>query len=94
MAALNALKKKLGLRRMNDMKMALKLQANGNIIYPNGRKTLASLNALDTLTPSGITNAIPQWRRTGGSSIIVRNKNGSPVYKPMVYIPDAAIASI
>lgn len=91
---LQSLKLKLGRRRMNDMKMALKLQANGNIIYPNGRKTLASLNALDTLTPSGITNAIPQWRRTGGSSIIVRNKNGSPVYKPMVYIPDAAIASI
>lgn len=93
-AVLMMLREKLGRRRMNDMKMALKLQAYGNIIYPNGRKTLASLNALDTLTPSGITNAIPQWRRLGGRAIQVSNKHGSPVYKPMVYIPDAAIASI
>jgi hypothetical protein len=89
------LREKLGRRRMNDMKMALKLQGVGNIIYPNGRKTLASLNALDTLTPSGITNAVPQWRRIGGRSfVIAKSKTGSPVYKPMVYIPDAAIASI
>jgi hypothetical protein len=93
-AVLLALREKLGRRRMNDMKMALKLQGVGNIIYPNARKTLASLNALDTLTPSGITNAIPQWRRLGGRSIVVTSKHGSPVYKPMVYIPDAAIASI
>lgn len=93
-AVLLALREKLGRRRMNDMKMALKLQGVGNTIYPNGRKTLASLNALDTLTPSGITNAIPQWRRLGGRSIVVTNKHGSPVYKPMVYIPDAAIAGI
>lgn len=93
-AVLLALREKLGRRRMNDMKMALKLQGVGNTIYPNGRKTQASLNALDTLTPSGITNAIPQWRRLGGRSIITHSKNGSPVYKPMVYIPDAAIASI
>ena len=93
-AVLLALREKLGRRRMNDMKMALKLQGVGNTIYPNARKTLASLNALDTLTPSGITNAIPQWRRLGGRSIVVTSKHGSPVYKPMVYIPDAAIASI
>lgn len=93
-AVLLALREKLGRRRMNDMKMALKLQGVGNTIYPNGRKTLASLNALDTLTPSGITNAIPQWRRLGGRSIVVTSRHGSPVYKPMVYIPDAAIASI
>ncbi len=93
-ALLLALREKLGRRRMNDMKMALKLQGVGNTIYPNARKTLASLNALDTLTPSGITNAIPQWRRLGGRSIVVTSKHGSPVYKPMVYIPDAAIASI
>jgi hypothetical protein len=93
-AVLLALREKLGRRRMNDMKMALKLQGVGNTIYPNGRKTVATLNALDTLTPSGITNAIPQWRRLGGRSIIVTSKHGSPVYKPMVYIPDAAIASI
>lgn len=93
-AVLLSLREKLGRRRMNDMKMALKLQGVGNTIYPNARKTLASLNALDTLTPSGITNAIPQWRRLGGRSIVVTSKHGSPVYKPMVYIPDAAIASI
>ncbi|WP_395752546.1 hypothetical protein [Prosthecobacter sp.] len=93
-AVLLALREKLGRRRMNDMKMALKLQGVGNTIFPNGRKTIASLNALDTLTPSGITNAIPQWRRLGGRSIVVTSKHGSPVYKPMVYIPDAAIASI
>jgi hypothetical protein len=93
-AVLLALREKLGRRRMNDMKMALKLQGVGNTIFPNGRKTLATLNALDTLTPSGITNAIPQWRRLGGRSIVVTNKHGSPVYKPMVYIPDAAIAGI
>ncbi len=93
-AVLLALREKLGRRRMNDMKMALKLQGVGNTIYPNARKTAASLNALDTLTPSGITNAIPQWRRLGGRSIVVTSKHGSPVYKPMVYIPDAAIASI
>jgi hypothetical protein len=93
-AVLMLLREKLGRRRMNDMKMALKLQGNSNTIYPNGRKTLASLNALDTITPSGITNAIPQWRRLGGRSIITHSKHGSPVYKPMVYIPDAAIANI
>ncbi len=93
-AVLLALREKLGRRRMNDMKMALKLQGVGNTIFPNGRKTVASLNALDTLTPSGITNAIPQWRRLGGRSIVVTSKHGSPVYKPMVYIPDAAIAGI
>lgn len=91
---LKMLSAKLGRRRMNDMKMMLKLQGVGNTIFPNGRKTSASLNALDTLTPSGITNAVPQWRRLGGQSIVVKNKNGSPVYKPMVYIPDAAIAGI
>ncbi len=89
------LREKLGRRRMNDMKMALKLQGVGNTIYPNGRKSLATLNALDTLTPSGITNAVPQWRRIGGRSFVIgKSKTGSPIYKPMVYIPDAAIASI
>ena len=95
MAVLRMMKEKLGRKRMNDMKMALKLQAVGNIIYPNGRKTLASLNALDSLTPSGITNAVPQWRRNGGKSFnIGKNKHGSPIYKPMLYVPDAAIPSI
>lgn len=95
MAVLKLMREKLGRKRMNDMKMALKLQASGNIIYPNGRKTLASLNALDTLTPSAITNAVPQWRRIGGKSVnIGKNKHGSPIYRPMCYIPDAAIPSI
>ncbi len=91
---LKMLSAKLGRRRMNDMKMMLLLQGVGNTIYPNGRKTVASLNALDTLTPSGITNAVPQWRRIGGQAMMVKSKQGSPVYKPLVYIPDAAIASI
>lgn len=95
MAVLKLMKEKLGRKRMNDMKMALKLQAKGNIIYPNGRKSWAALNALDTLTPSAITNAVPQWRRNGGKSInIGKNKLGSPVYRPMCYIPDAAVASV
>ncbi|HEY1050566.1 MAG TPA: hypothetical protein VGE39_12445 [Prosthecobacter sp.] len=95
MAVLKLMKEKLGRKRMNDMKMALKLQANGNTIYPNGRKSWAALNALDTLTPSAITNAVPQWRRIGGKSInIGKNKLGSPVYRPMCYIPDAAVASV
>lgn len=95
MATLKLMREKLGRKRMNDMKMALKLQASGNIIFPNGRKTLATLNGLDTLTPALITNAVPQWRRNGGKSInLGKNKHGSPVYRPMLYIPDAAVPSI
>lgn len=95
MATLKLMREKLGRKRMNDMKMALKLQANGNIIYPNSRKSWDTLNGLDTLTPSVITNAVPHWRRNGGRSInLGKNKHGSPVYRPMAYIPDAAIPSI
>ncbi len=95
MAALNALKKKLGLRRMNDMKMALKLRGSGNTIYPNGKKTLASLTALDTMSPSLISTAKPIWTRLGGRPIEIEySKNGSPVYRPLCYIPDAGMAGI
>lgn len=89
------LKQKLGRKRMNDMKMMLKLQGSGNTIYPNQRKTLASLTGLDTMSPTLITNAKPQWQRLGGTPFeIARDKNRSPVYSCMAYIPDAAMTSI
>lgn len=89
------LKAKLGRKRMNDMKMALKLQGSGNTIYPNQRKTLASLTGLDTMSPTLITNAKPQWQRLGGRPFeISKDKNKSPVYSCLAYIPDSAMTSI
>ena len=94
-AALQMLKKKLGLRRMNDMKLALKLRGSGNTIFPNGKKTLASLKALDTMSPSLISTAKPIWQRLGGRPIEIEySKNGSPVYRPLCYIPDSAMQGI
>lgn len=94
-AILMDLKDKLGRKRMNDMKMALKLQATGNILYPNGKKTAASLTALDTMSPSLLTTSKPQWQRLGGKPFqIAKNKRGSPVYSCMAYIPDSAMTSI
>ncbi len=94
-AVMGDLKLKLGRKRMNDMKMALKLQADGNVIFPNGRKTLASLSGLDTMSPSLLTNAKPQWQRMGGAPFkIAKNKHGSPVYSCMAYIPADAMPGI
>lgn len=94
-ATLKLLREKLGRRRMNDMKMALKLQADGNTIFPNGKKTIATLEAIDTMSPSFLTTAKPQWQRLGGKPFkIGTNKLGSPVYSCMAYIPDCAMTSI
>lgn len=94
-AILGDLDDKLGRKRMNDMKMALKLQGVGNILYPNGKKTLASLSALDTMSPSLLTTVKPQWQRLGGHPFMIsKNKRGSPVYSCMCYIPDCAMTSI
>lgn len=94
-AVLAALKAKLGRKRMNDMKMALKLLGSGNTIYPNGKKSFASLTGLDTMSPALLTNAKPQWQRLGGVPFkIGYNKHRSPVYSCMAYIPDVAMTSI
>lgn len=89
------LKLKLGRKRMNDMKMALKLLGSGNTIFPNGKRTFAALTALDTMSPSFLTVAKPQWQRLGGRPFqIGKNMHGSPVYSCMAYIPDCAMTSI
>lgn len=94
-AVLAALKGKLGRKRMNDMKMALKLLGNGNTIFPNGKKTRAQLTGLDTMSPALLTTAKPQWQRLGGTPFkIGYSKNKSPVYSCMTYIPDSAMTSI
>ena len=93
--ALKALKKKLGRQRMNDAKMTLKLQAVGNVVYPNGKRSVATLDALDTLTPSLIPNVKPVLQRIGGRPFNVgKNDVGSPVYSYTTYIPDVAMANI
>lgn len=91
---LDMMKVKMGRKRMNDMKLAFKLQAYGNIIYPNGRKSFETLTGLDSLTPSGITDAVPQFIRQGGKATIVKNKHGSPVHKPILYMVDSAGANV
>lgn len=94
-AVLAALKAKLGRKRMNDMKMALKLLGSGNTIYPNGKKTRASLTGLDTMSPALLTTSKPQWQRLGGMPFkIGYNKRRSPVYSCMAYIPDCAMTNI
>ena len=94
-AIMDQLKLKLGRKRMNDMKMALKLLGNGNNIFPNGKKTFNDLKGTDTMNPALLTLAKPQWQRLGGMPFkIGYNKQRSPVYSCMAYIPDAAMASI
>lgn len=94
-AVMNAIKAKLGRKRMNDMKMALKLLGSGNTIYPNGKKTRASLTGLDTMTTTLLTTAKPQWQRLGGMPFkIGYNKRRSPVYSCMAYIPNDAMTGI
>ena len=94
-AIMDQLKLKLGRKRMNDMKMALKLLGKGNTIYPNGKKSFDALTAADTMTPSVLTMAKPQWQRLGGMPFkIGHNKHRSPVYSCMAYIPDAAMTSL
>lgn len=93
--ALQSLKRKLGLQRMNDMKMMLKLQAVGNIVYPNGKRSVATLDALDTLSTSLIPNIKPVLQRIGGKPFSVgKNDVGSPVNTYTAYIPDVAMSSI
>lgn len=93
--ALQELKRKLGRQRMNDMKMMLKLQASGNIVYPNGKRSLADLDALDVLSPSWIPNIKPVLQRIGGKPFEVKKaENGSPVYNYMAYMPDVALTSL
>jgi len=93
--ALKQLKGKLGRQRMNDMKMMLKLQATGNVCYVNGKRSVATLDALDTLSPSVIPNIKPQLQRIGGKPFNVgKNDVGSPVYTYTAYIPDVAMANI
>jgi len=93
--ALGALKKKLGRQRMNDAKMMLKLRANGNIVYPNGKRSVATLDAMDTMSPSLIPNIKPVLQRIGGMPFEVgKNDVGSPVYTYTAYIPDVAMANI
>lgn len=94
-AIMEQLKLKLGRKRMNDMKMALKLLGKGNTIYPNGKKSFDTLSANDTMTPTVLTMAKPQWQRLGGTPFkIGHNKHRSPVYSCMAYIPDVAMTSL
>ena len=94
-AIMDQLKLKLGRKRMNDMKMALKLLGNGNTIYPNGKRSFESLTGSDTMSPTTLTMAKPQWQRLGGMPFkIGQNKHRSPVYSCMAYIPDAAMTSL
>lgn len=94
-AIMDQLKLKLGRKRMNDMKMALKLLGNGNTIYPNGKRSFESLTGSDTMSPTTLTMAKPQWQRLGGMPFkIGHNKHRSPVYSCMAYIPDAAMTSL
>ncbi|MCW0219165.1 MAG: hypothetical protein OJI67_12645 [Prosthecobacter sp.] len=94
-AIMDQLKLKLGRKRMNDMKMALKLLGDGNTIYPNGKRSFESLTGSDTMSPTTLTMAKPQWQRLGGMPFkIGQNKHRSPVYSCMAYIPDAAMTSL
>jgi len=94
-AVLEDLRIKLGRKRMNDMKMALRLQGTSNTVYPNGKKAFADLTGLDTMSPTLLTNVKPQWQRLGGMPFMIgKNAHGSPVYSAMAYIPDAAMTNI
>ncbi|TDU62482.1 hypothetical protein EI77_04706 [Prosthecobacter fusiformis] len=94
-AIMDQLKMKLGRKRMNDMKMALKLLGKGNTIYPNGKRGFDQLTAGDTMSPTVLTMAKPQWQRLGGMPFkIGHNKHRSPVYSCMAYIPDVAMTSL
>lgn len=84
---IKAVREKLGRRRMNDMKLMLKLKGNLNTIYPNTRKTFASLTGLDAMSPGLLTKAKPIWKRNGGKPFEIQyTKNGSPVSVPLVYM--------
>ncbi|HEY1081606.1 MAG TPA: hypothetical protein VGE29_05050 [Prosthecobacter sp.] len=94
-AIMDQLKLKLGRKRMNDMKMALKLLGKGNQIFPNGKRSFDQLGGTDTMSPSLLTMAKPQWQRLGGVPFkIGHNKHRSPVYSCMAYIPDVAMTSL
>lgn len=94
-AVLEDLRIKLGRKRMNDMKMALRLQGTSNTVYPNGKKAYADLTGLDTMSPTLLTLVKPQWQRLGGMPFMIgKNQHGSPVYSAMAYIPDAGMTGI
>jgi hypothetical protein len=94
-AVLEDLRMKLGRKRMNDMKMALRLQGTSNTVYPNGKKAYADLTGLDTMSPTLLTLVKPQWQRLGGMPFMIgKNQHGSPVYSAMAYIPDAGMTGI
>lgn len=92
---IKAVREKLGRRRMNDMKLMLKLKGVNNTIFPNTRKTLASLTGLDSMSPSLVSKAKPIWRRNGGRPFEIQySKNGSPVSSPLVYLSSVGAAGI
>ena len=94
-AVLEDLRMKLGRKRMNDMKMSLRLLGSSNTVYPNGKKAFADLTGLDTMSPTLLTLVKPQWQRLGGMPFMIgKNQHGSPVYSAMAYIPDAAMTGI
>lgn len=90
-----AVREKLGRRRMNDMKLMLKLRGSNNTIFPNSKKTLASLVGLDSMSPSLISKAKPIWRRNGGKPFEIQySMKGSPVAVPLVYLSSVGAAGM
>ncbi len=92
---IDKLKVKLGRQRMYDMKMWLKRYASGNVLRPNGRKTRDQITAADTMSPSFLVTSKPQVQRLGATPLALgRNKDGSPVYRYMAYMPDVMMTEI
>jgi N4-gp56 family major capsid protein len=92
---IDKLKVKLGRQRMYDMKMWLIRYAVGNILRPNGRKTRDEITAADTMSPSFLVTSKPQVQRLGAQPLALgRNKDGSPVYRYMAYMPDVMMTEI
>lgn len=94
--ALELLGQKMGWVRSWDMKMALIKNANGNIVRPNGRRSLNALTSQDTMEQGFLTAAKPQLQRIGGIPLRTdyHGELRSPVHRYIAYVPDVAAENI
>ena len=92
---LGMLAKKMGRARMYEMMMALILQANGNIIRPNRKKSRDDIRASDTLSLNFLVTAKALAQGKGARPVgLTKSKSGSIVNQLLAFICQDALADI
>jgi hypothetical protein len=77
------------------MMMSLIRKANGNVLRPNGKRSMNELRATDTLTPSFLVEAKARLQGLGARPVdMSKSKSGSPVMHYLAFIGQDALTDI